>query len=167
MLTKWIVGGVVSLVVVLVVLFVLGRKTFHAEITIEATPEEVWSVLTDASGYAAWNPLLVPVRGEIRQGAEVEYRMTQPNGTQMTMKSTIGKVVAPKELHQRAGIPGILTAHHSYRLEPAQGGTRVIQHEIDNGVAMLFWDSSWVQPTYEKVNQALKLRVEELSASQR
>ena len=167
MLTKWIVGGVVSLAVVLVILFVLGRKTFHAEITIEATPEEVWSVLTDASGYAAWNPLLVPVRGEIRKGAEVEYRMTQPNGTQMTMKSRIGKVVALKELHQHAGIPGILTAHHSYRLEPTHGGTRVIQHEVDDGVAMLFWDSSWIQPTYEKVNEALKLRVEELRESQR
>ena len=78
-----------------------------------------------------------------------------------TMKSRIGKVVALKELHQHAGIPDVLTAHHSYRLEPTQGGTRVIQHEIDNGVAMLFWDSSWVQPSYEMVNQALKLRVEE------
>lgn len=165
MLTKWTVGVVVLLAVALVILFVLGRKTFHAEITIEATPEEIWSVLADASSYAAWNPLLVPIRGEIREGAEVEYRMTQPNGTQSTMKSRIGKVVALKELHQHAGIPGVLTAHHSYRLEPTQGGTRVIQHEIDNGVAMLFWDSSWVQPTYEKVNQALKLRVEGLRES--
>ena len=167
MLTKRIVAAVVSLAAVLVILFVFGRKTIHAEIIIEAAPEEVWSVLTDASGHAVWNPLLVPIRGEIREGAEVEYRMTQPNGTQSTMKSRIGKMVALTELHQRAGIPGVLTAHHSYRLEPAQGGTRAIQREIDNGIAMLFWDSSSVRPTYEKVNQALKLRVEELRESQR
>ena len=166
MLTKWIVGTVVLLVLTLVILFLLGRKTFHAEITIDAAPEQVWSVLIDVSGYAAWNPLLVPISGEIREGAEVEYRMKQPNGTLSTMKSRIGKVVALKELHQRAGIPGILTAHHSYRLEPTQGGTRLIQHEIDNGVAMLFWDSSWVQPTYERVNQALKLHVEGLREPQ-
>ena len=67
----------------------------------------------------------------------------------------------------RAGIPGVLTAHHSYRLEPTQGGTRLIQHEVDNGVAMLFWDSSWVQPTHEEVNQAFKLRVEGLREAQR
>ena len=167
MLTKWIVGTVGLLALTLIILFLLGRKTFHAEVTIDATPEEVWSVLVDVSDYAAWNPLLVPISGEIREGAEVEYRMTQPNGTQSTMKSRIGKVVALKELNQHAGIPGVLTAHHSYRLEPTQGGTRVIQHEIDNGVAMLFWDSSWVQPTYEKVNQALKLRVEGLREPQR
>ena len=30
---------------------------------------------------------------------------------------------------------------------------------------MLFRDSSWVQPTYERVNLALKNRVERLKAS--
>jgi len=163
---KWIVGIVLSLSLAFAILFLLGRKTFHAEITIDATPEEVWSVLTDVSNYAAWNPLLVPISGGIREGAEVEYRMTQPDGTQSVMKSRVGKVVALKELHQHAGITGILTAHHSYRLEPTQGGTRLIQHEVDNGVAMLFWDSSWVQPTYEEVNQALKRHVEGLRESQ-
>jgi len=163
---KWIVGIVLSLSLAFAILFLLGRKTFHAEITIDATPEEVWSVLTDVSNYAAWNPLLVPISGGIREGAEVEYRMTQPDGTQSVMKSRVGKVVALKELHQHAGITGILTAHHSYRLEPTQGGTRLLQHEVDNGVAMLFWDSSWVQPTYEEVNQALKRHVEGLRESQ-
>jgi len=165
-LMKWIVGIVLSLSLAFAILFLLGRKTFHAEITIDATPEEVWSVLTDVSNYAAWNPLLVPISGGIREGAEVEYRMTQPDGTQSVMKSRVGKVVALKELHQHAGITGILTAHHSYRLEPTQGGTRLLQHEVDNGVAMLFWDSSWVQPTYEEVNQALKRHVEGLRESQ-
>ena len=53
---KWMVAATVLPVLVFVTLFLLGRETFHAEITMEATPEEVWSVLTDAPGYAAWNP---------------------------------------------------------------------------------------------------------------
>jgi hypothetical protein len=110
---------------------------------------------------------LVPINGEIREEAKVEYQMTQPDGTQSIVNSTVEKAVAPKELHRHAGIPGILTAHRSYRLEPTQGGTRLIQHEVDNGVAMLFWDSSWVQPTYEAVNRAFRLRVEGLRESQR
>ena len=40
---------------------------------------------------------------------------------------------------------------------------RVIQHEVDNGLVMLFWDSSWVQPSYERVNEALRARVMELA----
>ena len=81
------------------------------------------------------------------------------------MKTRVTKVVALEELSQHAGIPGVLTADHSYRLEPTRGGTRLIQHEVDNGVAMLFWDSSWIQPTCEKVNLALKRRVEALRKS--
>ena len=162
---KWMVAVTVLPVLIFVTLFLLGRETFHAEITIDATPEEVWSVLTDAPGYAAWNPLLVPVSGDFSEGAEVEYRMTQPNGKQSTMKARVRKVVAPELLGQHAGIPGVLTADHTWRLEPTPGGTRVIQHEVDNGVAMLFWDSSWVQPAYERVNLALKHRVEQRQSS--
>ena len=162
---KWMVAATVLPVLIFVTLFVLGRETFHAEITMEATPEEVWSVLTDAPGYAAWNPLLVPISGDFSEGEEVEYQMTQPNGKQSIMKSRVRKVVALEVLGQRAGIPGVLTADHTWRLEPTPGGTRVIQHEVDNGVAMLFWDSSWVQPAYERVNLALKRRVEQLQNS--
>ena len=147
---RWMVAAAVLPALVFVTLLLLGRETFHAEITIEATPERVWSVLTDAPGYAAWNPLLVPVSGDFREGAEVEYQLTQPNGKQSTMKSRVSKVVAREELRQHAGIPGVLTADHTWRLEPTQEGTRVTQHEIDNGVAMLFWDSSWVQAGLRK-----------------
>ena len=162
---KWMVAATVLSASIFVALYLLGRETFHAEITIEATPEEVWSVLSDAPGYAAWNPLLVPVSGDFSEGAEVEYQMTLPDGKQSTMKSRVTKVVALEELGQHAGIPGVLTADHTWRLEPTRGGTRVIQHEVDNGAAMLFWDSSWVQPTYERVNLALKRRVEQLQNS--
>ena len=85
----------VLLAVALVSQFVLGRKTFRAETKQETTAEEVWSVLTEASGYGAWNPLPVPIRGETRQGVRIEYRMTQPNGTRSTIKSRTGMVIVP------------------------------------------------------------------------
>ena len=43
---KWMVAATVLPALVFVTLFLLGRETFQAEITIEATSEEVWSVLT-------------------------------------------------------------------------------------------------------------------------
>ena len=106
---RWMVADTVLPALVFVTLYLLGRETFHAEITIEATPEEVWSVLTDAPGYAAWNSLLVPVGGDFSEGAEVEYQMTQPNGKQSTMKTRVRKMVALEVLSQHAGIPGVLT----------------------------------------------------------
>ena len=47
---KWMVAATVLPALVFVTLFLLGRETLQAEITIEATSEEVWSVLTDAQG---------------------------------------------------------------------------------------------------------------------
>lgn len=41
------------------------------ETVIAATPERVWAVLVDLPGYAAWNPWLVRVDGEAKQGATV------------------------------------------------------------------------------------------------
>ena len=159
--SKWLYGAI-GLLILLLALYVAGRKTFHAEIIIPASPEAVWSVLVSEQGYHHWNPLLVPKQGEITEGGKIVYQMTQPNGKQSDFTSTITQVVPGRLIKQRAGYPLILTADHEYRLEPVEGGTRVIQHEVDNGLAMLFWDSSWVEPTYEKVNEALKTRVLEL-----
>ncbi|MEW8525615.1 MAG: hypothetical protein AB2552_21490 [Candidatus Thiodiazotropha endolucinida] len=44
-------------------------------------------------------------------------------------------------------------------LRPTENGTRVIQHEEYRGISIWFWDYSWVEPTYQKANEALKNRV--------
>ena len=156
--SKWLYVFL-GIALILVVLYFSGRKSFHAEIVIPASPDKVWSVLTDEQGYRYWNPLLVPKDGSFRSGSNIIYRMTQPNGKISEFTTIVVGIEKGRLLKQVAGMPLVLTADHEYRLEPVQGGTRVIQHEVDNGLAMHFWDSSWVQPTYEKVNEALKARV--------
>ena len=148
---KWIVFSLLPVCV--------SCKTFHTEITIPADPETVWSVLMDAPRYKEWNPLLVPIEGNLQEGQKIKYRMTQPGGKQSELTSRVKKIIEYKELNQGGGIPGILTFNHKYLLEPVDGGTRVTQHEVDRGVGLLFWDSSWVEPTYKKENEALKDRV--------
>ncbi|MEW8627368.1 MAG: SRPBCC domain-containing protein [Candidatus Thiodiazotropha sp.] len=163
--SKWfyILLGVL---VLLVVLYLSGRKTFHAEIFIPAPPEKVWAVLTDEKGYKHWNPLLVPKEGKFSTGNKIVYQMTQPDGKQSDFPSKIISIEPLRLIKQFAGMPLVLTADHEYRLKAENGGTRVIQHEVDNGIVMHFWDSSWVQPSYEKVNEALKKRIMELQANE-
>ncbi|MBT3038158.1 MAG: SRPBCC domain-containing protein [Candidatus Thiodiazotropha sp. (ex Codakia orbicularis)] len=161
--SKWLYV-LIALVIVLTVLYLAGRKTFHAEIVIPASPDKVWEVLLDHESYQQWNPLLVPKEGKFAEGSKIVYQMTQPNGKQSEFPTTVISVEPQNLIKQYAGIPMILTADHEYRLVAVDGGTRVIQHEVDNGLAMLFWDSSWVQSSYEKVNEALKARVMELQA---
>ena len=43
--------------------------------------------------------------------------------------------------------------------EPVKGGTKVTQREEYRGIAVWFWDADWVEPAYQKANQALRDRV--------
>jgi hypothetical protein len=37
----------------------------HTEIIIDASPEQVWSVLTDTKSYGDWNEIILKIDGEI------------------------------------------------------------------------------------------------------
>ena len=137
----------------------LSCKAVHTEITIPAEPEIIWSVLTDASGYKAWNPVLVPIEGDLREGEKLKYQMTQPDGKQSEVMARVKKMVELKELNQSGGIPGILTFDHKWLLDPVDEGTRVAQHEEYRGIWVWFWDAGWVEPAYRKANEALRDRV--------
>ena len=43
-------------------------KEFSASASIEASPEAIWAILTDASGYPEWVPGMVCVEGTIAPG---------------------------------------------------------------------------------------------------
>ena len=137
----------------------LSCKAVHTEITIPAEPEIIWSVLTDASGYKAWNPVLVPIEGDLREGEKLKYQMTQPDGKQSEVMARVKKMVELKELNQSGGIPGILTFDHKWLLDPVDEGTRVTQHEEYRGIWVWFWDAGWIEPAYRKTNEALRDRV--------
>ena len=107
--SKWLYV-IIGIAILLVALYLAGRKTFHAEIIIPASPDKVWAVLTDKEGYQYWNPLLIPKEGEFAPGSKVKYQMTQPNGKQSEFPTTIVSIKPLELLKQYAGMPFILTA---------------------------------------------------------
>jgi hypothetical protein len=139
-----------------------GCKTVSAETVIAAKPETVWRVLADASGFERWNPVHVRVEGVFREGEVVKIHVKDGKGEVSTFESTVRRVVPKRELAQGGGVPALLTFSHSFRLEPVDGGTRVVQREEFSGVGVLFIDLDWVKPGYESVNAALKRTAEEL-----
>lgn len=160
--SKWFVIALVLACLILLVLYFLGRKSVHAELVIPATPEEVWSVLSDASGFKDWNPVLVPVEGEFREEAKLNYQMTGPDGKKTDVQAKVIKFVDQKLLNQYGGIPGIMTFNHTFRLEQMEGGTLVIQHEEYRGIGVVFWDPSWFETAYLKALENLRDRVLQL-----
>lgn len=137
----------------------LGHKVVHTELSIAAPPSEVWAVLMDAKGYGAWNPILVQVDGEYREGAQMRYRMRDPKGKESELSSTVVRFEPERLLNQFGGPRGVLTFDHTWRLESERGGTRLIQHEEYRGIGVWFWDPGWVEAAYGKANEGLRDRV--------
>lgn len=136
----------------------LTRKTFHVEIFIETTPEQVWAVLTDTAAYPEWNSVFVAVEGAYTPGAKLLNKVRDPSGRILEMTATVVTLAEARGLRQKGGLPGILSFDHQWLLEPVDGGTRVTQHEVDRGIGLWFWNSDWIEPSYAKVNEALARR---------
>ena len=157
---RWFLWVVAILLGVASTLALTGKAEFRAETMIEAPPEKVWAVLTDPSSYADWNPVLVKVEGTFGEGETMTTTVLFPDGDRTPLSGQVARMVENSLLQQKGGIPGFVTFNHIWRLEAVDGGTKVIQYEVDRGLYMWFWDSSWVEPAYQKATDGLKAFVE-------
>ncbi|TPV96719.1 MAG: SRPBCC domain-containing protein [Myxococcales bacterium FL481] len=148
-----------------VALSLFGHKSVHAELVIPATPDMIWSVLTDTANYPEWNPVFVQVVGEHREGAKLTYQMKDQTGKTTEVVATVVKLDPERELNQFGGIRGVLTFDHHWRLEAVDGGTKVTQHEDYRGIGVWFWDPSWFETAYANANTALRERVATLAGT--
>ena len=158
---KW---GVPGFIIALVVVAFLTTKTFRVERVIEADEAIIWGILSDTERYHEWNPVFVGVDGAYKEGASLTNTVRFPTGALVEMSAHVKTVTPMREVHQHGGTPGVITFDHQWLLEPVEGGTRVIQHELDRGIYLWFWDSSWLEPAYASVLDALEARATEMAA---
>jgi len=147
------------IVAVGIILYFTGRKSVHAEITIDTKPSAIWSVLTTADQIHEWNSVLIPVEGELKEGEKVKYEFRQEGSDPAVMSATVIKMDENKMINQKGGLAGILTFNHEYKLEDTEGGVKVIIHEEYQGIGVNFWNPAPVQAAYEKLLKELDERV--------
>ena len=160
MTSKWTIAAGLVLIVLAALAF-FSRKSVRAELTIQADPQQVWAVLTDADSYRDWNPILVSVDGEFVEGRTLSVEMKNPDDSVTVVTPRVRRMVPNAELNQVGGVPGVLTFDHTWRLEAEDGGTRVTQFEEYRGIGVLFWDPAWVEAAYRRANENLRVRVEQ------
>ena len=134
----------------------LGHKSVFTEILIEASPDEVWAVITDAASYGDWNSVIIEAKGTYGQNATIENLVVENDGSQAWITSKVELFDPPRHLNQFGGYLGIITFDHHYILQPVDGGTRVIQREDYTGLYVHFWDAEWLNDGYGRVNQGLR-----------
>src|SRR4029079_8303044 len=145
---------------------VRAMKKIETEIAMRATPEQVWSVLTDFRSYPLWNPFIREASGDVMTGSQLTVRIQPPGGTAMVFRPTIQQASAGQELRWLVHflISGLFDGEHSFRIEPVgDKDIRFRQSEQFRGVLVpLFPTSIYENPRrgFEAITQAPRERVE-------
>ncbi|MBB5021947.1 SRPBCC domain-containing protein [Desulfurispira natronophila] len=147
----------------------LGGFTHQIEtsVDIQATPQQVWQVLTDFAGYAQWNPFMVSIDGKAKVGSRLQVRLQLDANRQMPISPKILELDAPYRLlwQGRFLLPGTFTARHIFEITPLdEGRCNLSQREEFIGLLVPFFRRSLGQTTkdgLEAMNQALATEVQQ------
>jgi hypothetical protein len=138
----------------------------YSEIEIAASPERVWSILANFSGYPDWNPFIRTIRGTPEVGASLVVRI-QPSGTKvMTFRPTVLSAVPARELRWigRLLVRGLFDGEHSFSIQPiADDKIKFRQSELFSGILVPLFKGTLDRDTkrgFEEMNRALKLKAE-------
>ncbi len=144
------------------------RNEISAEATIEGTPEEVWTVLSDFAAYGDWNPGMEEVEGQAVVGSRLRIVFKLKGDRTMRMRPTVLAAEPGRELRWigRLLMPGIFDGEHRFEIHPdGPDRVRFVQGERFRGLLVPFLrkmiEVDTLQ-TFEAVNAALSRRVAEL-----
>jgi uncharacterized protein YndB with AHSA1/START domain len=121
---------------------------------ISATPERVWTLLTDARGYPTWNPAVRSIEGTIADGEKIivhfvgsgrafRARVTSPasqdrwsqfHPTETSPAQTTE--IAGNSMEWRSGIPGLLSHTRTFTVNPTGDGVVLVIDEFFSGPVM-------------------------------
>lgn len=155
---KQMIITTLALLLVIAAAAIFSKKTYQVERVINAPPEAVWAVLMDTANYGDWNPVFVKVEGTYADG-KVVNTFKDPSGKLYEVANSVKAVEPNRRLRQTGGMAGVLTFDHQWLLQPAEGGTKVTQYEVDRGLYVWFWDDSWILPKYNETLEALDREV--------
>ena len=159
--SKWMMG-LYLLIGLGCFLMLFGKKSVHSKISINATPNQVWEVITNTAQYNEWNTVMNLLEGNIKEGNLVKYRFTQEEGKHYDIPSQVKKMIPSSLLNQGGGMVGIITFDHKYILKEEKGKTELVIHEDYRGIFVPFWNPEPVQKAYDRLNKDIKNRVESL-----
>jgi hypothetical protein len=160
--TSTIVVAVLGIAAVLVIAALWQRQhpySIETAADIDASPTEVWAVLTDLESYPEWNPTLEGLEGELTVGGRLAYGDQTAVVTEIRENSSL-------RWETRTGVVGVLDGDRSFSLvELDDGSTRFSQREDFRGIAVPFTGATLGEdtaPAFHEMNAALRERVESL-----
>jgi hypothetical protein len=136
--------------------------SFATRTTIEATPEALWRILTDAPAYPSWNATVTRVEGRIALGEAVTVHAAAAPGRAFPVK--VVAFEAPSRMVWSGGMPfGLFTGTRTFELQPLEGGrVEFAMRESYTGLMAGLIGKSIpdLQPAFDRFAECLKARAE-------
>lgn len=140
-------------------------KKIETNILIEASPDQIWTVLGDFEKYPNWNPFIPFISGSKSVGQTLEVRIQPPGGSGMTFRPKLLQFDPGKEFRWKGQLlfPGIFDGEHYFILEKkAENQTLLTHGELFSGllVGLLGGMLAKTEAGFLLMNEALKAKCE-------
>jgi hypothetical protein len=136
-------------------------KSYDAEAMIEAEPETVWAILTDAPAYSEWDSGVQRVEGRIAPGEKIKVVSEANPGRAFPVKVTAFE--PGRAMTWSGGMPlGLFKGVRTFSLVPDGAMTRFTMREEYSGPMLgLIWRSMPdLGPSFEQFARGLKAKAE-------
>jgi len=134
--------------------------TCAVAVNISATPDIVWTLLTDAEGFPRWNSTVTGIEGQIREGERL--RLHVPGSTR-TFTPKVSEVVPNERMTWSDGVAPLFRGVRRFLLRPRDdGSTDFTMEEQFSGVVFALVKGSLPDfgPIFERYASDLKREAE-------
>jgi hypothetical protein len=143
-------------------------RRIEADVEIKAPAERVWAILMDFDAYPKWNPFIVSIGGEQRDGGRLLVSIKPPGHEAMSFKPKVVRLQPGEELRWlgRVGLPRIFDGEHVHHVESlGNSRSRYTQSETFRGLLVPFLGAtiSSAEKGFAEMCKALKKRAESKS----
>ena len=136
-------------------------RHYEATALIQARPEAIWAVLTDAPGYAGWDSGVVRVEGRI--APQETIKVVSEANPKRAFPVEVTEFSPAERMVWSGGMPlGLFRGERTFTLSPEDGATRFRMREEYTGPLLpLIWRSMPdLGPSFEQLARGLKARAE-------
>ena len=137
-------------------------KFFASTTTIQAAPEAIWRILTEAPGYPGWNTTVSRVDGRIALGERITVHAKVAPGRAFPVE--VVAFDAPKRMVWSGGMPlGLFKGERTFELRPmGAGGVEFAMREDCSGwlAPLIARSIPDLQPAFDEFAACLKARAE-------
>ena len=137
-------------------------KVYSAVTTIEASPETIWAILTNAAGYPEWDPGVDRIEGRIAPGEKITAFTKLSPGRAFPAKVT--EFAPGRKMTWTGGMPlGLFKGERTFTLAPqSNGATEFTLREVFSGPLLPLIGRSLpdLNAAFEQFAAGLKRRAE-------